>query len=173
MAEIEILEVPDRRLTTPATPVVAIDDDLRRLMGRMLDAMYEAPGIGLAAPQVGVLKRAFVCDLGDENARQPRFVVNPEILWQSEETETAEEGCLSLPKMFGEVTRPKAIRLRHQDLAGDVQEIDAEGLLARCLQHEIDHLDGVLFVDHLSPLKRTLILRRLAKAQRSRARRSA
>lgn len=173
MALLEILEFPDRRLSLPAEPVTAIDDAFARLLDDLLETMYAAPGIGLAAPQVGVLKRAFVADLGDEGERQPLYVINPEIVWRSVETTTAEEGCLSLPQRFGEVTRPASIRLRHQDRSGKVREIEADGLLARCLQHEVDHLDGILFIDHLSTLKRTLIVRRLTKAQRSRGRRSA
>jgi peptide deformylase len=173
MALLEILEFPDRRLIQPAAPVAVVDDDLKRLLDDMLETMYDAPGIGLAAPQVGVQRRAFVADLGEEGDRRPLYVINPEIVWRSAETATAEEGCLSLPQQYGEVTRPTAIRLRHQDLAGESREIEAEGLLARCLQHEVDHLDGILFIDHLSALKRTLIVRRLGKAQRSRSRRTA
>ena len=139
----------------------------------MLETMYAAPGIGLAAPQVGVLKRAFVADLGDEGERAPIYVINPEIMARSETTNVAEEGCLSLPKQFGEVARFDQVRVRYLDREGQMQEIEAEGLLARCLQHEIDHLNGILFVDHLSALKRTMILRRLAKAKRTRTARGA
>jgi peptide deformylase len=170
MAVLDILEVPDRRLIAPCAPVERIDDNLLRLLDDMLETMYAAPGIGLAAPQVGVLKRAFVADLGREGERAPIYVVNPEIVWRSDTSNVAEEGCLSLPKQFGEVTRFDQVRVRHLDRAGAVQEIVAEGLLARCVQHEIDHLDGVLFVDHLSGLKRTMILRKLVKARRSRHR---
>jgi peptide deformylase len=173
MAVLEILEFPDRRLTRPAEPVAAIDHDLERLLDDMLETMYAAPGIGLAAPQVGIAQRAFVADLGGEGERQPLYVINPEIVWRSADTTTAEEGCLSLPQQYGEVSRASAIRLRHQDLSGETREIEADGLLARCLQHEVDHLNGVLFIDHLSALKRTLIVRRLSKTQRSRSRRSA
>jgi peptide deformylase len=134
----------------------------------MLETMYAAPGIGLAAPQVGVLRRAFVIDLGEDGARAPLFVINPELVTRSERMIVAEEGCLSLPKQFGEVARAEQVRVRYLDRQGQSQEIDAEGLLARCLQHEIDHLNGILFVDHLSALKRTMILRRLAKAKRAR-----
>ena len=168
MAPLEILEAPDRRLTTVCAPVERIDAELLRLLDAMLETMYAAPGIGLAAPQVGVLKRAFVLDLGDGGERAPLFVINPELVWRSETMTVAEEGCLSLPKQFGEVARADQVRVRYLDRAGETQEIDAEGLLARCLQHEIDHLNGVLFVDHLSALKRTMILRRLAKAKRTR-----
>jgi peptide deformylase len=168
MAPLQILEAPDRRLTTVCAPVGRIGPELLRLLDSMLETMYAAPGIGLAAPQVGVLKRAFVIDLGEDGERAPRFVINPEVLWRSETTTVAEEGCLSLPQQFGEVARPDQVRVRYLDRAGRTQEVDAEGLLARCLQHEIDHLNGILFVDHLSALKRTMILRRLAKAKRTR-----
>jgi peptide deformylase len=168
IAPLEVLEAPDRRLTTVCAPVERIDADLLGLLDAMLETMYAAPGIGLAAPQVGVLKRAFVIDLGEAGQRAPRFMINPELVWRSESMTVAEEGCLSLPKQFGEVARADQVRLRHLDREGQAQEIAAEGLLARCLQHEIDHLDGILFVDHLSALKRTMILRRLAKAKRSR-----
>jgi peptide deformylase len=165
---LQILEAPDRRLTTVCAAVERVDRELLHLLDAMLDTMYAAPGIGLAAPQVGVLKRAFVIDLGDQGERAPRFVINPELVWRSETTTVAEEGCLSLPQQFGEVARSDQVRVRYLDRAGEAQEIDADGLLARCLQHEIDHLNGILFVDHLSALKRTMILRRLAKAKRSR-----
>jgi peptide deformylase len=170
MAVIDIIEAPDRRLTTRSAPVERIDADLLRLLDDMLETMYAAPGIGLAAPQIGVLRRAFVVDVGNEGERAPMFVINPEIVGRSETTNVAEEGCLSLPKQFGDVSRFDQVRMRYLDRGGSVQEIEAEGLLARCLQHEIDHLDGILFVDHLSPLKRTMILRRLAKAKRARER---
>jgi len=166
MALLDILEAPDRRLTTVCSPVERIDDELLRLLDDMLETMYAAPGIGLAAPQVGVLRRAFVADLGEEGARAPLFMINPELVERSAATTVAEEGCLSLPKQFGEVARADKVRLRYLDRAGEACEIEAEGLLARCLQHELDHLDGILFVDHLSALKRTMILRRLAKAKR-------
>jgi peptide deformylase len=173
MAVLDIIEAPDRRLTTKSAPIEGIDADFLRLLDSMLETMYAAPGIGLAAPQVGVLRRAFVADLGNEGERAPMFVINPEIVARSETTNVAEEGCLSLPKQFGEVARFDQIRMRYLDREAKVQEIEADGLLARCLQHEIDHLDGILFVDHLSPLKRTMILRRLAKAKRTRERESA
>jgi peptide deformylase len=173
MALLEILEVPDRRLTTVCAPVERIDAGLLRLLDDMLETMYTAPGIGLAAPQVGVLRRAFVIDLGGEGERAPLSLINPELVSRSESTNVAEEGCLSLPKQFGEVARADQVLVRYLDRAGVTQEIGAEGLLARCLQHEIDHLNGVLFVDHLSALKRAMILRRLIKAKRSRERESA
>ena len=169
MAVLEIIEAPDRRLTTPSTPVERIDEDLLRLLDDMLQSMYAAPGIGLAAPQVGVPKRAFVADLSGEGDRAPLYVINPEIIARSKTTNVAEEGCLSLPKHFGDVARFDQVRVRYLDREGAPREIAADGLLARCLQHEIDHLDGILFVDHLSALKRTMILRKLAKAKRNRA----
>jgi peptide deformylase len=168
MAVLEIIEAPDRRLTTPSAPVARVDEDLLRLFDDMLETMYAAPGIGLAAPQVGVLRRAFVADLGGENERAPIYVINPEIIARSDTTNIAEEGCLSLPKHFGDVARYDQVRVRYLDREGATQEIEADGLLARCLQHEIDHLNGILFVDHLSALKRTMILRKLAKAKRYR-----
>ena len=168
MAVLEIIEAPDRRLTTPSAPVERIDTELLRLLDDMLETMYAAPGIGLAAPQVGVLRRAFVADLGNEGERAPICVINPEIIARSDTTNIAEEGCLSLPKHFGDVARFDQVRVRYLDRAGAAQEIAADGLLARCLQHEIDHLNGILFVDHLSALKRSMILRKLAKAKRQR-----
>ena len=170
MALLSIIKAPDPRLKAVAAPVTAFDDDLRRLLDDMLETMYAAPGIGLAAPQVGVPKRAAVIDLGEPEARRPLFLINPEIRWRSDELVTAEEGCLSLPDQFAEVVRPAAVEVAYADRGGEPREIRAEGLLARCLQHEIDHLDGVLFVDHLSALKRGMILRRLVKARRSKAR---
>ena len=143
MAVLEIIEAPDRRLTTPSAPVERIDEELLRLLDDMLQTMYAAPGIGLAAPQVGVPKRAFVADLRGEGERAPIYVINPEIIARSETTNVAEEGCLSLPKHFGEVTRFDQVRVRYQDREGAAREIAADGLLARCLQHEIDHLDGI------------------------------
>lgn len=170
MPLLDILEAPDPRLTSRARPIEQIDDELVRLLDAMLETMYAAPGIGLAAPQVGILRRAFVVDLGEQEERAPLFVINPEILWRSEEKVVAEEGCLSLPQQFGEVKRPEKVKVRYQDRTGDTLEIEAEGLLARCLQHEFDHLEGILFTDHLSALKRNMILRRLSKARKGRAR---
>jgi peptide deformylase len=173
MAVLEILEAPDTRLTTVCPRVERIDAPLLRLLDDMLETMYAAPGVGLAAPQVGVLTRAFVADVGEEDNRSPIFLINPELVWRSEATTLAEEGCLSLPKQFGEVARADQVRVRYSDRQGQDQELAAEGLLARCLQHEIDHLNGVLFVDHLSMLKRSMILRRLSKAKRTRSNASA
>jgi len=161
---IPILLVPDPRLRAKARPVgPANADDVRALAPRMLDAMYKAPGIGLAAPQVGVGLRMFVVDLQKAEKPDPLVLVNPEIVAVSEAVVVREEGCLSLPNMYADVARPERVKLRYLDLTGAKRELEADGLLATCLQHEYDHLDGVLFVDHISALKRNMILRKLAK----------
>ncbi len=168
---IPILLVPDPRLRAKARAVGAGDaDQVRLLAPRMLDAMYKAPGIGLAAPQVGVGLRLVVIDLQKEEKPAPLVLVNPEIVAASEELATREEGCLSLPGQYAEVTRPARVKVRWQELDGSKREVEAEGLLATCLQHEIDHLNGMLFVDHLSPLKRNMLLRKLAKELKAKAR---
>ncbi len=151
-----------------STPVERVDDDLRSLMSDMLETMYDAPGIGLAAIQVGVPKRVIVMDLarGEDAPREPRYFVNPEILWASEETAPYEEGCLSVPEIYDEVERPARIRLRYLDQDGNAIEEDADGLFAVCIQHEIDHLNGVLFIDHLSRLKRQRAVAKVRKAAR-------
>ncbi len=169
-AALPILIVPDRRLKTKARPVVPSDmASVRDLVPRMFHTMYEAPGIGLAAPQVGVLLRLIVIDLMTDSKPEPMVLINPEILGVTESWATREEGCLSLPSQYAEVSRPAGVTLAYQDLDGARHRVAAEGLLAACLQHEIDHLDGVLFVDHLSPLKRNMLLRRLAKEQKIKA----
>jgi peptide deformylase len=149
-------------------PVAGVDDDLRALMDDMLETMYAAPGIGLAAIQVGVPKRIIVMDIsrGEDAPREPRCFVNPEILSASEETAPYEEGCLSVPDIYDEVERPTRVRLRYLNYQGDVVEEDAEDLYATCIQHEIDHLDGVLFIDHLSRLKRNRAIAKVKKAAR-------
>jgi peptide deformylase len=170
MAVRRILIAPHPLLKLKARPVERIDDDIRRLMDDMLETMYRAPGIGLAAPQIGVSLRVVVIDLAKKDEPPaPMRLVNPEITWRSEEQVVMEEGCLSLPEQFAEVTRPAAVKVRFLDERGEEREIAADGMLARCLQHEVDHLDGILFVDRLSPLKRNMIMRKLAKAQRARA----
>ena len=170
MALLEIITAPDPRLKIKAKLVAKVDAKVRRLMDDMVETMYHAIGIGLAAPQVGATQRVLVVDVAREGEQpQPLRIANPEILWRSEETVMANEGCLSLPEHYADVARPKAIRLRYLDHENEIREIDAEGLLATCLQHEIDHLDGVLFVDHISALKRGMILRKLAKSKRGRA----
>jgi len=169
MALLPIITAPDPRLKIKARPVSAVDAKFRRLMDDMLDTMYGAIGIGLAAPQVGQSSRVIVLDVARDGEKpQPLQLANPEILWRSPELTTGNEGCLSLPEHYAEVTRPAKIRLRYLDYQNEIREIEASGLLAMCLQHEIDHLDGVLFVDHISSLKRGMILRKLAKAKRSR-----
>jgi peptide deformylase len=170
MAVRRILIAPHPLLKLKARPVERIDDDIRRLMDDMLETMYRAPGIGLAAPQIGVSLRVVVIDLAKKDEPPaPMRLVNPEITWRSEEQVVMEEGCLSLPEQFAEVNRPAAVKVRFLDERAEEREIEADGMLARCLQHEVDHLDGILFVDRLSPLKRNMIMRKLAKAQRARA----
>jgi peptide deformylase len=169
MAELSIITAPDPRLKIKARPVAVVDDEIRRLMDNMLETMRKAIGIGLAAPQVGVAKRVIVLDVARQGEPpQPMMLANPEILWHSEELATFSEGCLSLPEHYADVTRPAQIRLRYLDYQNEIREIDASGLLATCIQHEMDHLDGVLFVDHISMVKRGMILRKLAKSKRSR-----
>ena len=162
-----ILIAPDPRLKLKARPVSAVDDQIRRLMDDMAETMYAAPGIGLAAPQVGFAHRVIVVDVAKDGGPSNLMrLANPEILWHSEELATYNEGCLSLPEHYADVSRPQAVRIRYLDYANKRQEIEAKGLLAVCLQHEIDHLDGMLFVDHISSLKRGIILRKLAKTKR-------
>jgi len=168
MARLSIITAPDPRLKRVARPVERVDDDARRLIDDMLETIYDAPGIGLAAPQVGVLRRVIVLDISEKDEpRAPRHMINPELLWVSDEDVAYEEGCLSLPEHYGEVVRPAAIRVRYLDREGEIREQEADGLLATCVQHEMDHLDGVLFVDHLSALKRNMILRKLLKAKKA------
>jgi peptide deformylase len=162
-----ILIAPHKTLKTRARPVVRDDaGTIADILPRMFDAMYAAPGIGLAAPQVGLSLRFVIIDLQPNDTPAPMVLINPELAAVSEEKATREEGCLSLPGQYADVTRPARVKVRYSDPAGARREIEAEGLLAACLQHEIDHLDGVLFVDHLSVLKRNMIMRRLAKEQR-------
>jgi peptide deformylase len=170
MALLPIITAPDPRLKIKAKPVGEVDAKVRRLMDDMLETMYHAIGIGLAAPQVGAAQRVIVIDVARDGEKpQPMRLADPEILWRSEELMTANEGCLSLPEHYADVERPAAIRLRYLDHENEIREIEAKGLLATCLQHEIDHLDGLLFVDHISTLKRGIILRKLSKAKKSRA----
>lgn len=169
-----ILIAPDPRLKAKAQPVRAVDADVRRLMEDMVETMMAADGIGLAAPQIGVLKRVIVVaaprgdadDDGEGRSKVPLRMANPEIVWASDEEEVREEGCLSLPEHYAEVCRPAKVRVRYRDETDTVREIEADGLLGTCIQHEIDHLEGVLFVDHISTLKRGMILRKLTKSKR-------
>ena len=164
MAIRDILVVPNPVLKQVSKPVEKVDDELRALMDDMLETMYAAPGVGLAAIQVGVPKRVIVMDLAREGEdRQPRYFVNPEIVWASEDTVPYEEGCLSVPDYFDEVERPAKVRLRYLDYEGQAVEEEAEGLYAVCIQHEMDHLNGVLFIDHLSRLKREQAVKKVKK----------
>jgi len=166
MVKLEIIVAPDPRLKAACEPVTVVDDEVRRLMDDMLEAMYEAPGIGLAAPQVGVTRRVIVVDVsGEDDGRQPLRMANPRLLAASEKTAVYEEGCLSFPGQFADVRRPEHATVAYLDETGAERELEMEGILAACVQHEIDHLDGILFVDHLTSLKRSMIVRRLAKAK--------
>jgi peptide deformylase len=168
MAVLPIIVAPDPRLKRVAEPVKKVDAAVRRLMDDMLETMYKAPGIGLAAPQVGALKRVIVIDLAREDEKpQPLRMANPELLWVSDEDAVYNEGCLSLPEHYADVTRPAAIKVRYIDHENEIRELETDGLLATCIQHEMDHLDGILFVDHLTALKRNIILRKLLKAKKS------
>ncbi len=168
MAILPILEVPDSRLKTISTPVENFDAELRQLSADMLETMYDAPGIGLAAIQVGVAKRLLVIDLQEDDAEgqavlNPRVFVNPVILDPSEEQSIYNEGCLSVPEQYAEIERPAHIRARWQDLDGNVHEEAMSGMMATCLQHEMDHLEGIVFIDHLSRLKRQMVLKKIEK----------
>jgi peptide deformylase len=170
MALLPILVAPDPRLNQKAKPVAQVDARIRKLMDDMLETMYIAPGIGLAAPQVGVLERVIVLDLAHEGeAPQPLRMANPELLWVSDEDAVYNEGCLSVPEHYADVTRPAKIRVRFVDENNQTVELAAEGLLATCIQHEMDHLQGILFIDHLTALKRNIILRKLLKAKKTAA----
>lgn len=171
MAVRDILTAPDLRLKQKSKPVEGgVTDAHRALMDDMLETMYAAPGIGLAAIQIGEPLRIIVMDLAKEDEpKAPRYFVNPEIIWSSEETAPYEEGCLSVPEIYEEVQRPARVKLRYLDYKGKEIEEDAEGLFAVCIQHEMDHLEGVLFIDHLSRLKRENALRKLKKARRAEA----
>jgi peptide deformylase len=167
MAIREIIIAPDPRLKQVSKPVAKVDDELRRLMDDMLETMYDAPGIGLAAIQVGVPKQVIVMDLArDGEPPEPRYYINPEILSTSDELAVYEEGCLSVPEFYEDVERPAQCRIRYLDYQGEIREQDCDGLLATCIQHEMDHLKGVLFIDHLSKLKRSIMLKKLVKAKK-------
>lgn len=181
MAIRKIIEVPDKRLKTISKPVAEVTDATRALMDDMLESMYAAVGIGLAAIQIGVPERVVVMDLkgksepgtDEEDAvddplanEGPRYFVNPEVVWTSEETNNYQEGCLSVPSFYDDVERPAQCRVRFLDYDGKPREIDCDGLLATCIQHEIDHLNGIVFLDHLSRLKRQMVLKKMRKAER-------
>jgi len=165
MALRDIIILPDKRLRSVSKPVAGISDDIRALVADMFETMYRAPGIGLAAIQVAVPARVVVMDLSKrEEKTEPQVFINPEITWKSEETSHYEEGCLSIPEVHEEVERPARVKVKYLDLDGKLQEADAEGLFATCMQHEIDHLNGVLFIDHISKLKRDRIIKKFGKA---------
>tara|TARA_A100001037_G_C15091257_1_gene609234 strand:+ start:955 stop:1470 length:516 start_codon:yes stop_codon:yes gene_type:complete len=167
MAILPIIIAPDPKLRKKAEAVTAVDPEIVELMENMLETMYLAPGIGLAAPQIGVSKRVIVLDISKgEGSPDPICMANPKITWCSDETVTYEEGCLSLPKQYDQVTRPAKIRVSFLNKKNVQEECEANGLLATCIQHEMDHLTGTLFVDHLSHLKRTMILRKLKKLKK-------
>lgn len=167
-----ILIHPDPRLKKRCPPVAEITPEIGKLAEDMLETMYDAPGVGLAAPQVGVLSRLFVMDCVKEEGESPRpmVLVNPEIIAASEETNTYEEGCLSIPEQYGEVTRPKRVTMRWLGLDGKPHQEEFDGLWATCAQHELDHLNGKLFIDHLGAIKRSMITRKMVKLKRERAR---
>jgi peptide deformylase len=165
MAPRPILILPDPRLRLVSKPVAKVDAEVRKLVDDMFETMYGAPGIGLAAIQVGVPRRVVTMDLAKKDEpKNPKVYINPELVWASEERSTYEEGCLSIPEYYEEVERPAQVRVRYTDLDGKEQEVEANGLLATCLQHEIDHLNGVLFIDHISKLKRSRVIKKFAKA---------
>ncbi len=173
MAVLPIVEVPDPRLRALSSPVDTVDDGVRQLIADMTDTMYDAKGIGLAAIQVGVARRVVVIDLQEREdeegrpIREPRAYVNPEVISASEELSTYNEGCLSIPEQYADVARPARCRVRWLDGDGGTHEEELDGLLATCMQHEIDHCDGVLFIDHISRLKRDMVLKKLAKQRKA------
>ena len=170
MALREIIVIPDPRLKLVSEPIATVDSEVRKLADDMLETMYEAPGIGLAAIQIAVPRHVVTIDLArKDEPKQPVVLINPEIIWRSDELSIYEEGCLSIPEYYEEVERPAKCRIRYQDLDGKAQELDCEGLMATCVQHEIDHLNGVLFIDYLSRLKRERVMKKFAKAARREA----
>ena len=167
MAKREILVLPDARLRAIAEPIEKVDAEVKKLAKDMLDTMYDAPGIGLAGPQIGAMKRIVVMDLAKEGEKpDPIVMINPEILKYSEETVTSEEGCLSIPEIYYDVERPAEVTVKYTDLDGKTVERDATERLAICIQHELDHLDGVLYIDYLSRLKRDRVLKKFQKAEK-------
>ena len=163
----KILIEPDPLLRKKCKSVTNVDDNLRKLMNDMVETMYDAPGIGLAAIQIGVSKRVVVIDISKKEEKEPLYLVNPEITFQSKEKSKYEEGCLSLPGQFAEIERASQCHLKYLDYNGNTKELKAKGLLATCIQHEIDHLEGILFIDYLSKLKKTMIIKKLTKQKKS------
>lgn len=168
MTKLDIINVPDPLLKTVSSPIDRVDADVQKLLDNMLETMYAAPGIGLAAIQVAVPKRVIVLDTTPEDAeeRQPLFLVNPEVTWESEERNIYSEGCLSVPEHYADVERPASVRVKYLDYNGEMCEDLMEGLTATCVQHEIDHLNGVVFIDYLSRLKRNMIIKKVQKANK-------
>ena len=167
MAIRDILIIPDPKLRLKSEPVKTIDASVRALVDDMFETMYAAPGIGLAAIQIGVPQRIVTMDLAKKDeAKEPQVFINPEVTWASDERSTYEEGCLSIPEYYEDVERPKTVKVKYLDLDGTLHEIEADGLLATCLQHEIDHVNGVLFIDHISKLKRDMVMKKFKKAQK-------
>ena len=165
MALREIIILPDKRLRLVSEPVKTVDAGVRALVDDMFETMHEAPGVGLAAIQIGVPKRIVTADAAKKDEeKRPQVFLNPEVVWSSEDKATYEEGCLSIPEYYEEVERPTQVKVRYMDIDGKTQEIEANGLLATVLQHEIDHLNGVLFIDHISKLKRDRVIKKFAKA---------
>ncbi len=168
MALREILTEPNKILRQKSLPVKEVNDEVRKLMDDMLETMYAAPGIGLAAIQVGVPKRIIVLDISSKDStKNPMYFVNPEIIIKSKNNSTYEEGCLSVPGQFAEIDRPDKCHIKYLDYNGQPKEIQAEGMLATCIQHEIDHLEGILFIDYLSKLKKTMIIKKLSKQKKA------
>ena len=164
----KILIEPDPILRKKCSPLEKVDDQTRKLMKDMLKTMYEAPGIGLAAIQIGILKRIVVIDISkDEEKKSPLFLINPEITFRSKKTSVYEEGCLSLPGQFAEIERPAECYLKYLDFDGKTKELKADGLLSTCIQHEVDHLNGILFIDYLSKLKKNMIIKKLLKQKKT------
>jgi peptide deformylase len=167
MALRKIIVIPDPVLRQVSAPVTSVGKDIRALADDMLETMYDAPGIGLAAIQIGVPQRVVTIDLAKKDEpKEPIVFINPEIISSSEDTSSYEEGCLSIPEYYEEVTRPAAVKLRYMDISGKMQELEADGLMATCIQHEIDHLDGKLFIDYLSKLKRDRVMTKFRKIQK-------
>ena len=168
MAVRDIIILPDKRLRLVSEPVKQVDAGIRKLVDDLFETMYKAPGIGLAAIQIGVAKRAITMDLSKkEGNHEPQVFINPEVIWTSDETAKYEEGCLSIPDYYEEVERPAVVKVKYLGLDGKSHELQAKGLLATCLQHEIDHINGVLFIDHLSKLKRDRVIKKFAKAAKT------
>jgi peptide deformylase len=170
MALRDIIKIPDKRLRLVSDPVKIVDAEVRALVADMFETMYEAPGVGLAAIQVGVAKRIVTADTAKkDDPPQPQAFINPEVIWTSDEKAAYEEGCLSIPEYYEQVERPAQVKVRYTDIDGKAHEVEADGLLATVLQHEIDHLNGVLFIDHISKLKRDRVIKKFTKAAKREA----